>query len=93
MGCLEQTAIIMKVYRLDSHGVLVIKDQGIGIASEDLKLLFQPFGRLSRTKSGVKGTGLGLFTVKKIVGAHNGRVKVMSEPGAGTTIEILFPLV
>ena len=88
----EQTTILMKVYRLDSHGVLAVKDQGIGISSEDLKLLFQPFGRLSRTKSGVRGTGLGLFTVKKIVEAHNGRVNVISELGAGTTIEILFPL-
>jgi len=88
----EQTTILMKVYRHDSYGVLAVKDQGMGIAPEDLKLLFQPFGRLSRSKSGVKGTGLGLFTVKKIVEAHNGRVNVMSEPGAGTTIEILFPL-
>lgn len=89
----EQTTILMKVYRLDSHGVLAVKDQGIGISSEDLKLLFQPFGRLSRSKSGVRGTGLGLFTVKKIVEAHNGRVNVISELGAGTTIEIVLPLV
>ena len=87
-----KTTILLKVYRLKAHGVLVVKDEGVGISPEDLKLLFQPFGRLSRTQRVATGNGLGLFVVKKIVEAHNGKINVMSEPDIGTTVEILFPL-
>jgi signal transduction histidine kinase len=70
-----------------------ITDQGIGISPEDQKVLFQPFGRLARTREMAHGTGLGLFIVKKIIEAHGGSVNVRSTVGEGTTIGFTLPVV
>lgn len=89
----EQTPVLLKVERQASNAVLTVQDQGCGILSEDLDVLFQPFGRLRRTQNMAEGTGLGLFTVKKIIEGHGGTIKVTSELDVGTTIEISLPLV
>ena len=39
------------------------------------------------------GTGLGLFSVKKIVVGHGGSINIDSKPGSGTTVEIVLPLI
>jgi len=69
-----------------------IKDTGTGIPKEDLSSLFSEFKRLSGAAN-TEGTGLGLFIVKTIVEAHNGRVAVESEVGVGTTFTMLLPTV
>ena len=65
---------------------LRIKDNGIGMSEEVKNKLFTPF---FTTKE--KGTGLGLSTVKKIVQAHKGEIKVDSKLGKGTTVTIFIP--
>ncbi len=67
--------------------VLKISDTGVGMSQETLQKLFTPF---FTTKEA--GTGLGLSTVKKIVEAHRGRIKVDSAPGEGTTVWLRLPM-
>ena len=67
-----------------------IKDQGPGISAEDLPHIFEAFYR-GRQENGKEGTGLGLASVKSIVEAHGGRVKVESSPGKGALFTIALP--
>jgi two-component system NtrC family sensor kinase len=69
---------------------LEITDNGLGISSEDLPHIFEPF---FSTKQDASGIGLGLAIVHGIVQSHNGKIQVKSELGHGTTISVIFPLV
>ena len=73
---------------IDDHRVS-ISDQGIGIPSEDLPHVFEPFFRASNTGS-VMGHGVGLALAKAILEKHNARIKALSKQGEGTTIVVLF---
>jgi two-component system sensor histidine kinase PilS (NtrC family) len=68
------------------QAVLDVADRGVGMAPEELEVIFQPF----RGKFG-KGTGLGLAIVHRIVTDHDGRIDVQSRPGEGTTFTVRFP--
>jgi len=69
-----------------------VKDTGIGIATKDLKKLFQPFVQIDSTISRkYEGTGLGLHLVKRIIDLHQGNVKVTSTVGIGSCFEIILP--
>ncbi|WP_434684411.1 PAS domain S-box protein [Pseudanabaena minima] len=71
---------------------LAVIDTGIGISSEDLKTLFQPFIQVdSALNRQYNGTGLGLALVKRIVELHGGQVNVTSEVGVGSCFEINLP--
>ncbi|RMH73167.1 MAG: GHKL domain-containing protein [Gemmatimonadetes bacterium] len=63
-------------------------DNGIGIAPEDMRRIFEPMF----TTKGEKSSGLGLSTVKRIVEAYNGTIHVQSELGSGTTFTLWLPL-
>ncbi len=71
---------------------LTVADSGIGIAPEDLPKVLAPFeqvdNHLTRTQS---GTGLGLPLVKSLIELHGGRFGIASQPGAGTTVTLIFP--
>jgi two-component system, NtrC family, sensor histidine kinase HydH len=67
--------------------MILIADHGQGIQPEHLENIFNPF---FTTKP--QGVGLGLAIVSKIVDEHQGRINVFSEPGLGTTFEIVLPV-
>lgn len=69
-----------------------IKDEGIGIPSEEIKNIFEPFYRASNTGE-ISGTGLGLAIVKRSVDLHNGRINIKSEVGKGARFIITIPLI
>ncbi|PID80064.1 hypothetical protein CSB20_08270 [bacterium DOLZORAL124_64_63] len=68
-----------------------IADGGIGMSSEELAVLFEPYTRGNSQRT-IKGVGLGIVIVKKLVEAHGGHVTVASEAGQGTTFTFTLPL-
>lgn len=74
--------------------LVTVADDGIGIPTADLPLIFKRFYRVQKhhAQSRVKGTGLGLSIVKRAVEAHHGKIEVESQPGVKTTFTISVPL-
>jgi signal transduction histidine kinase len=76
--------------RTDDHTVsLVVRDTGIGMATEVLKRIFEPF---FTTKDVNEGTGLGLSVAHGIVTAHKGTIQVKSRPNQGACFTVRLPL-
>jgi two-component system NtrC family sensor kinase len=78
--------------RFDSDAgmaVILVKDSGQGIASDDLPHIFEPF---FTTKNQAYGVGLGLSTVYGIMQRHNGSVEVKSQPGKGAVFSLKIPV-
>lgn len=70
---------------------IAVKDNGIGIPEECLPYIFERFFRVEKKVHTIKGTGLGLTIVKRIIEKHAGRVGVESEIGHGSTFMIFLP--
>jgi signal transduction histidine kinase len=78
----------------DDRAVLVVRDNGIGIAAGDLPHVFNRFWRAdpARSRAGrPAGTGLGLAITQWIAEAHGGTITVQSRPGRGTTFTVMLP--
>lgn len=74
------------------EAIVVVEDNGMGIAAEDLPNIFKRFYRADKARSRASGnSGLGLAICKAIVDAHGGQLTVTSKPGEGTTFTLTLP--
>jgi two-component system NtrC family sensor kinase len=87
----ENGEILMKTLNPDEdHIRLEISDNGSGIDPADMPHIFEPFFSAKQKASGI---GLGLAIVHGIVQSHKGKIEISSEPGKGTALSIILPLV
>lgn len=87
-----QVTIEAKSADNDSHIQISVCDTGVGISREDINKLFQPFSQVENPmQKSVKGTGLGLVIIKRIVEMHGGKIWVESELGKGTCFRFVVP--
>jgi len=75
----------------DDHVIITVRDEGIGISSEDFARIFKRFER-ANARSHNEGLGMGLWITQQIVQAHGGVVMVQSELGKGSTFTVRLPL-
>lgn len=87
-------SVRLKAQQIDENIVVEVSDNGLGLSEEDLNNAFKRGAQLSaKPTAGESSTGLGLWIVKKLVEAHNGRVWVRSSQGKGSTFAFSLPLV
>ncbi|WP_455378912.1 PAS domain S-box protein [Petrachloros mirabilis] len=73
--------------------VIEVRDTGIGISSDQIKRIFEPFVQVDPSSSRrAQGTGLGLAIVKQLTQLLGGHIRVESVPGKGTVFRVLLPL-
>lgn len=84
-------SVVVEVKMDQGSAKLIISDTGIGIPEADRERIFERFYRVDKSRSReTGGTGLGLAIVKHIVELHDGEIKLQSELGKGTTIEVVL---
>jgi PAS domain S-box-containing protein len=80
--------------RAGGRALVSLTDQGIGIASDKLPYIFERFYRGDKAfRKRFGGSGLGLYIVQQIIGAHHGRVWAESREGVGSTFTFALPLI
>jgi signal transduction histidine kinase len=88
----DDKALEVIVRQDDEHVLVEVRDHGIGISPKDLERIFDPYYRATFSDTQTRrGAGLGLTLVQQIMAAHGGSVAVQSEPGKGSTFQLLFP--
>ena len=88
----EIPELIIQTSNVGQNLVVVISDKGIGIEKEYQRKVFVKFFRVpTGDVHNVKGFGLGLAYIKKIIELHGGTIQLRSEIGEGTTFTIILP--
>jgi signal transduction histidine kinase len=82
--------ILLSLSQSGEDAVIQVRDQGIGVAVEDMKRIFEPYERAVNYTS-ISGLGLGLYISRRIVEAHGGTLRVVSELGRGSIFTAVLP--
>lgn len=85
------TPIQIAISRTPESALLVVQDQGIGIAREDQEKIFERFERAASLRH-YSGLGLGLYITRELVAAHGGSIRVRSGLGEGASFSVELPL-
>jgi signal transduction histidine kinase len=88
----ENGHIWLRLEKEGGNAVLTVRDDGIGISSEDQENIWKRFWQADSSRGEYEGVGLGLSMVKQICEFHGGSVSVESEPGQGSTFTVLLPI-
>ncbi|HZZ74801.1 MAG TPA: ATP-binding protein, partial [Puia sp.] len=89
----DEPVVLIETGNLEQKIVISIRDKGIGMNASDLQMIFNKFYRVKHgDRHDVKGFGIGLSYVKKIVELHHGSVSAKSRPGEGSVFDIHLPL-
>lgn len=93
----DNKKILLKVDEAELRGKsglrIQVQDFGIGIPEKEQKEVFKPFYRGEKSvRDQVKGNGIGLSLVKKVVEAHRGEIRLASKNGKGSTFSIVLPM-
>lgn len=85
-------AVSIRLESADRHAIIAVRDNGIGIAPEDLPHIFDRFYRVQADRSrDTGGTGLGLAIARAIVEAHHGSIQVESKLNLGSIFTVTLP--
>lgn len=83
----------LRANEADDTALIYVRDNGLGIASQDVPKLFDRYSRIQRKETvAIPGTGLGLYIAHQIVEAHGGNLTLQPAPGKGTIAEVTIPL-
>ncbi|MBT4513186.1 MAG: ATP-binding protein [Chloroflexi bacterium] len=85
--------IRLRVWVDGSQMIMQVADSGPGVPNDEVDLIFEPFYRGEISRSGVKGMGVGLATVRQLVKLHGGTIQVAGNNGGkGSTFTVTLPL-
>jgi signal transduction histidine kinase len=87
----EGGQVIVSGTMIDGELRLRVGDNGVGMTKNEIAYAMQPFHQLDTAPRRQSGTGLGLPVTKALVDAIRARLELASEPGAGTSADVLFP--
>jgi len=87
----SETPIEIELYKNNQSAYLLVKDQGIGIPENEKEKIFDKFYRIGNENTRAsRGTGLGLFIVKKIVSLYKYDISVKNNSPKGSIFEVVF---
>lgn len=87
----QGSRILLQGQPMGNYYLVCVRDEGVGMSSEQKERIFDKFYRVDTSNTAVGGIGLGMSLVRYIIRAHGGRIWVRSEAGVGTTIFFTLP--
>ena len=87
----EGGQVIVSGSMIDGELRLRVRDNGVGMTKDEIAFAMQPFHQLDTAPRKQTGTGLGLPVTKALVDANRARLVLTSEPGVGTSADVIFP--
>ena len=88
----DQGCLTLRIADAGASWEIGVQDTGIGMSDAESSGIFQEFYRVKSYKTaGIPGTGLGLATVRRVLGEYSGAISVHSRPDAGSTFTVSFP--
>jgi signal transduction histidine kinase len=87
----EGGQVIVSGSMIDGELRLRVSDNGVGMTKDEITFAMQPFNQLDTAPRKQSGTGLGLPVTKALVDANHARLVLTSEPGVGTSADVVFP--